>query len=182
MGVQTECIAFARGTQGIQTEKFGRSVPDVCSGALFGLFPLATAELVQWRQLWRPAAITADDFELRDRYIQLVAAIVFEVKELGRTVTQIHGSQTGVAANPVLDVHHRIARLDLREVSEHVLGGDPSLAGAACSCLCREQLIFGDQCDFVFPINEAGMDFTDSDNQTSSKIFESLPVVDGGRA
>ncbi len=57
--------------------------------------------------------------QLRDRYIQLAAARIFQMQQLGFAFAQIHRDQAQVAADPVLAVHHRIVDFQFRQVAHH---------------------------------------------------------------
>src|SRR3972149_3117245 len=95
----------------------------------------------------RPAAIAADQVQLRHRHVELVAARVFERQEFGRAFPKIEILQTQVTADAVLLVHHRVADLDLRQVAQHSFAGGLALrlARPAIAPLRRIQLGFGDQ-------------------------------------
>jgi hypothetical protein len=115
---------------GIQREQLRRGVAHLLRGARLGLVPLAAAELVQRRLLGLRAAVAADDAELRDRHIQLVAAFVLQEQELVRPVAEIQVHQALVAPDAVLLVHHRIAHLELGEVAQHAFDRDALLGDA----------------------------------------------------
>ncbi len=84
---------------------------------------MAAAELVQRRFFRLCAAIAANHPELRDRHIELVAALVDQQQVLGLAVVEIERDQPLVAPDAVLLVHHRIADLQLREVAQHAFDG-----------------------------------------------------------
>ncbi len=68
-------------------------LPSLCSGAASGCAP----------------AVAADHVQLRDRHVELVAAVVLEQQELVAAFAQVEVDQALVAADAVLRVHHRIA-------------------------------------------------------------------------
>ena len=101
---------------------------------------------MQWRVFGRSAAVARDQVQVGYRHIQLRLIGILQVKELGRTVTQVERDKAEIAANAVLLVHHGIADADLGEVLEHAVDIGrlgpfaPRLAGTA-----RIQLGLGDE-------------------------------------
>lgn len=94
----------------------------------------------------RRTAVAADLVQLRHRHVQLVAIGVFQMQEFGFAFAQIHVGQAYVAPDAVLQMHHRIADLQLGQVAQEVFGGDlAAVALAARTCLRRIQLAFGHQ-------------------------------------
>jgi hypothetical protein len=57
--------------------------------------------------------------QLRHRHVQLGLLGVFQVQEFGLAFAQVHAGQAHVAADAVVDVHHRVADLQLRQVAHH---------------------------------------------------------------
>src|SRR6185369_9830083 len=79
---------------GVEREQLGGRVAHLLGRALLRLIPLPAAELVQRRFLGLRTAIAADDAELRNRDVELVAALVFEQQELGLPFFHVQGRQT----------------------------------------------------------------------------------------
>src|SRR5580765_3369523 len=105
----------------IEREELRRGIVHLLRRALLRLVPLAAAELVQRRLLGLRAAVAADHAELRDRDIELVAALVLEQQELGLPLFHVQSRQTLKPSDAMLLMHHRVADLELREVAEHAL-------------------------------------------------------------
>ena len=129
----------------VQVEQFGRRVARLARGAPPGAFPGAAAQLVQGRRLGRAAGVPTDQVQLRDRHVELVAAGVVELQELGHALALVEADQPGIAPDAMLLVHHRVADAHLGQVAQHVLGGGPpSAARAPAARLLRVELGLGD--------------------------------------
>ena len=76
--LELERVALARGALRVEVEQLGRGVAHLLRGLALRLFPLAAAERVQRRLLGRGAAVAADQMQLRDRHVELVAVRVLE--------------------------------------------------------------------------------------------------------
>src|SRR3954468_16795848 len=140
----------------IEREKLRRGVAHLLRRALLRLVPLAAAELVQRRLLGLRAAVAADDAELGDRNVELVAAFVLEQQELGLPLFHVQGGQTLKPSDAMLLMDHRVADLELREVAQHSLdrGAFLGRARAAPHHACVE-LRLGDDRPLLRGCNEA---------------------------
>ena len=74
--------AFAGGALGVEIQQLCRRVAHLLGGFAFRLFPLATAETMQWRGVRAGAAVTADLMQLRNGHVQFVAATIFKMQKL----------------------------------------------------------------------------------------------------
>src|SRR3954467_5705006 len=117
----------------IEREKLRRGVAHLLRRALLRLVPLAAAELVQRRLLGLRAAVAADDAELGDRHVELVAAFVLEQQELALSLVEIQADQALEPANAVLLVYHGVADLQLGQVAQHSLDGAALFGRAAAT-------------------------------------------------
>jgi hypothetical protein len=77
------------------------------------------------------AGVAGDDVQLRHRHVELVAAVVLQVQELGVALAEVHVQEAEVAADAVLDVHHRVADLELGQVAQPAFHGGGLAAVAA---------------------------------------------------
>jgi hypothetical protein len=109
-------VALARGPARVERQQLGRGVAHLLGGLALGLLPLARAELVQRCFVGRHAGVAADQVQLRHRHIQRGLVRVFEVQELARPVAEVDVQQPLVAPDAVVDMHHRVADLELRQV------------------------------------------------------------------
>ncbi|MNF73128.1 hypothetical protein D3C84_551230 [compost metagenome] len=109
--------AGPRRAYGIDVEQFGRHVAHLLRRLAPRLDPGLAAELVAGGVI-RPR-VTADEVEVGDRHEQLVATGVFQGEELGGQAAGIQGLEPEIAADPVIQMHHRLALGQLAEVADH---------------------------------------------------------------
>jgi hypothetical protein len=136
MLLEVEAVAGAGGALGIEREQFGGGVAHLHRGFLLGLLPLAGAEAVQVDRLGVGAGVAGDHVQLRHRHIELVAAVVLQMQELGVALAEVHVEETEVAADAVRDVHHRVADLELGKVAQPAFHGG-GLARVAAHAAAR---------------------------------------------
>ena len=113
---EAEGEALARGAAGVEVEQLGGGVAHLLGGLALGLVPLARAEPVQRRLVGADAGVAADQVQLRHRHVERRLVGVLEVQELGRLLVaaaEVDVDQAEVAADAVVDVHHRVADLQL---------------------------------------------------------------------
>src|SRR5687768_6502271 len=67
--------------------------------------------------------------QLRDGYVQLVAAGVFQRQKLRFTFSQIHTDESEITAYAVLFMYDRIARFDLAQIAQSGIGNRAGFAG-----------------------------------------------------
>ena len=153
-----ERVALACSAAGVDVEELGSGVAHLLGGAAFGLFPLARAQLVQWRFVGAHACVAANQLQLTDGHIERGLVGVFQVQKLlqgGRAVfvflAHVHVDQTPVAANAVRAVHHRVAHVQLAQVFDQRFNVADLflLLAAACDCPSREEFGLGDEVDVV---------------------------------
>jgi hypothetical protein len=164
--LEAEGVALACRALCVQRQQFGSRVAHLRGGALLGLFPLAGAELVQMHLVaWR-TAVAADLVQLRHRHVQLVAVGVLQMQEFGFALAQVHVGEADVAADAVLQMHHRIADLQFGQIAQEVLGSDlATVALAARTRLRRVELAFGHQREWWRLQHEAFGQRPDGDRQ-----------------
>ena len=82
----------------------------------------------------------------RNRHVQLVLTGVGEDQVLGLDAAGLQRGQADVAADAVLQMHHRLAGMELRQVADQSIGidGAPVILPAAADALA-EQIAFADQ-------------------------------------
>ena len=174
---QTEGMAFTRRALRIEIEQFGGGVAHALGSSLLRLFPLAAAEIVQWRGLRRAAAVAADQMQLRHRHIEFVAARVFKGEEFGGAVAEIEILQTQIAADAVTFVNDRIADLDFGQIAQHAFaGGLARFTLTFRAHLCRVEFVFSDD-DKAARVDKARVARSDAQHQGSAGNFE---FIEGG--
>ncbi len=136
-GVEAEWMAFASSAPGIEVEQFGRGVARLLGRLAARLFPLPGAERVQRRALRRGAGIAADLVQLRHRHVERRVAGVGEMQELGHALAEVEVDQALVAADAVLRMHDRIARLEFRQVADQAVDLRGLAAAARVRCGAR---------------------------------------------
>ena len=131
-----ERMAGAALAQCLDLEQFHGRIPGLFARAPLGLVPGIAAEFMQRRLIRVGTGVARDPRQVRDRNVELVAALVFEGQEFGRAVAHIHGLQAAVAADAMIFVHHRIAQMQLGQIADDRadvaigLGAPPALRGA----------------------------------------------------
>jgi hypothetical protein len=183
LGAQRERVALARGAQRIEMQQLRRGVAHLLRRLALRLLPLAAAEAMQRRGLRRRPGVAADDVELRDRHVELVAALVFEVQELHLAFAQVDGHEPQVAPDAVLAVHHRIAGLDLGEIAHHPFraGLRPGIAAARLAHLSRVELGLREDREMFARHQEARGHGAVGQHDGMRGLEEALPVVHEGR-
>lgn len=102
---------------------------------------------MQRRQGVVAASVAGDQMQVGHRYIELGALGVFHGEEFGGLVVDLQGLQAQVAADAVVDMHHRRAFAQLGEVLDHgiVVGIGAFFTTAALHHTLAEQRAFGNQ-------------------------------------
>ena len=116
-------MALAGGAAGVDVEQLCGAVAHLFGRLAFGLFPLATAKLVQRCFIRADAGVAADQLQLAYRHVQGGLVRIFQVQKLlhlrlaiGQLVAQVQVDQATVAANAVGRMHHRVAHLEFAQV------------------------------------------------------------------
>ncbi len=65
------------------------------------------------------AGVAADEVQAGHRHKQLVTTGILQGQELGGQAAGIDGFEPEIAADPVIQVHHRLALGQLAEVADH---------------------------------------------------------------
>ncbi|MNM82367.1 hypothetical protein D3C81_943950 [compost metagenome] len=179
-----KCIALARGAAGIDVEQFGGHVAHLFGGLALGFLPGLGAQPVQWCQGIVAAGVAGDQVQVGHRHVELGALGVFEGEELGGLVVDLQGGQAQVAADTVVDMHHRRAFAQLGEVLDHriVVGVAALVAAPALHHPLTEQRALGDQGNGRLIQQQAFVQRRDGDCQALLAGNEGAPAVDGLRA
>ncbi len=138
-----EGVALAQRAARVQVQQFGGGIADLLRGLAARLFPLARAERMQRRIFRRGARIARNDVQLRHRHVQLRILGVFQVQEFGFAIAHVHADQAQIAADAVVDMHHRVADLQLRQVAHHGLDLAGAFLLAAAGAPARAGIQFG---------------------------------------
>src|SRR5256886_8830691 len=117
-------------------------VADLLGGAPAGPGPLIGAEFVQRGALGRGAGVAAHQVQGVNGHIDAVAVLILEHQELPGLAEDVHRHQARVAADSVLLVHHRRARVEVLEVAQDRLRIRGALAPSLLAGACPEQLRF----------------------------------------
>ncbi|MNN39227.1 hypothetical protein D3C81_1532570 [compost metagenome] len=118
------------------------------------------------------------------RHVELGAFGIFQGKEFGGLVVDFQGGQAQVAADTVVDVHHRRAFAQLGEVLDDgvVVGIGALFAATALHHALAEQRAFGDQGQGWIVQHQAFVERCDGDRQAFFAGDEVWPAVDGFRS
>ncbi len=120
LAVVLEGKAGAGRAVGVDIEQLGRHVAHLLGRLAPRLDPGLAAELVAGRIVG--SCIAADEVQAGDRHEQLVATGVFEGQKLGGQAAGVYGLQPQIAADPVIQMHHRLTLGQLAKVSDHRIG------------------------------------------------------------
>ena len=110
----------ASGAYGIDIQQLGCHIAHLLGRLAPRLDPGFAAKFVAGRVI--RAGIAADEVQTGDRHEQLVATGIFEGEELGGQATGVDGFEPQIAADPVIQMHHRLALSQLAEVADHRIG------------------------------------------------------------
>ncbi len=141
-------ITAARLALGVDGQQLGGDIANLLLRLALGLLPLARAELVQRRVFRRRAAVAADQVQRGDRHVELVAVLIFQGEKFVFLPAGGDLLQAEIPADAVVDVHHRGADLQLRQMADDVFGLFAArFAPAPLQHLFAEQLALGDDRD-----------------------------------
>ena len=93
----------------VDREQFGGDVADFLRGLLLRALPRIAAERMQRREFGRGAGVAADQMQLRDGHVELVALRVFDREEFAALAADVELQQALITADAVIDVHDRRA-------------------------------------------------------------------------
>ena len=110
----------AGGAMSVDIQQLGCHVAHLLRRLAPRLAPGLAAEFVAGRVI--RAGVAADKVQIGDRHEQLVAAGIFEGQKLGGQTTGVDGFEPQIAANPVIQMDHRLTLGQLAQVSDHRIG------------------------------------------------------------
>ena len=127
------------------------------------------------------AGIAGDHVQLRYRHVELVAAVVFQMQELGVALAEVHVDEAEVAADTVRYMHHRVADLQFRQVAQ------PALHGRRLACIAANpaaggggiELGLGEHRELCRGQHEAACERGDAECETRVGIQEGAEVGAG---
>ena len=155
--IDGEGAPMARCALRIEVEQFRRGVADLPRGAALGLVPDIAAQPVQRRLFGRSAAVASDQMQLRDRDVELVGFGVLDQHKLGLAFAQVQVYQSPIAADAVVQVHHRIAGAQFGKVAQHAFDRALPFAFASAARVRRDGKDFrlGDDGSLLRDLQEA---------------------------
>ncbi len=118
-----EGMAGARFASRMDLEQFGGDIADLFLGLASRALPQVAAEASQWYLLGIDARVAIHHVERRHRHEQLRSLGIFDAEEFGALPVHIERLQSEVAPDTVLDMHHRHADVELREIADRGLPG-----------------------------------------------------------
>ena len=110
--------ALFGGALGVDIQQLGRYVAHLLGGFLPRARPGVAAQLMQRRVLFRTARVAADKVQRGDRHVQFGVAGVGEHQILAGNTARFQRGHPGIAADAVLQVYHRLANMQLRQVAD----------------------------------------------------------------
>ena len=102
----------------VDREQFGGDVAHFLRGLSLRALPRVAAERMQRREFRRGAGVAADEMQLRNRHVELVALGVFDGEEFAALAADVELEQALIAADAVIDVHDRRADRELAEIAD----------------------------------------------------------------
>ena len=116
--LEAERVAFARGAARVEVEQLGGGVAHLLGGLAPGLVPLAGAELVQRRLVGADAGVAAIRCSCATGTYSVALSAYSRCRNSPASAFVRRGRcrQAQVAADAVVDVHHRVADLQLGQV------------------------------------------------------------------
>ncbi|MNX73328.1 hypothetical protein D3C86_1047210 [compost metagenome] len=176
-----EGITFTGGAAGIDVEQLGSHVTHLFGSFALGFLPGLGAETVQWGQRVVAAGVTGDQMQVGHRHVKFGALGIFQREELGGLVVDFQRSETEVAADTVIDMHHRRAFAQFGEVLDDciVVGIGAFFAATALHHALTEQRAFGNQRQGWVVKQQTFIQRRDGDRQAFFASDEIRPTVDG---
>ena len=143
--VELERMSGSCGAAGVEIQQLDSGVARFLGRLAARLVPLTGPQRVQRGVLGCGARVAANEVQHGHRHVQGGVVGVGQVQELGRAFAQVDVDQPHVAADAVLGMHDRIARLEFGQIADEGvdLGGLP-LVALALAHEGGEQLAFGD--------------------------------------
>ena len=168
------------GALGVDIQQLRRHVAHPLGRFLPRARPSVAAQFVQRRVFVRAAGVAADQMQRRNRHVQLVLTGVGEDQVFGLDAAGLQRGQADVAANAVLQVHHRLAGMQLRQVADQGIGvdGAPVVLPAAADALA-EQIAFADQRPPAQAVEEAV--FRGADHHVTARRFRLIEALNQRR-
>ena len=168
------------GALGVDIQQLRRYVAHALGRFLPRARPGVAAQFVQRGVFVRAAGITADQMQRRNRHVQLVLTGVGEDQVLGLDAAGLQRGQADVAADAVLQMHHRLAGMELRQVADQSIGidGAPVILPAAADALA-EQIAFADQRPLAQAVEEAV--FGGADHHVTARRFRLIEALNQRR-
>ena len=143
-GITRVGIALASGPLGMNVEQLGGDIAGFFGGFATCFGPLFTTEPVQWRGVFAGTGVTADQVKRRDRHIKLVIGMVGDGQKFSRDAADIERRQALVAPHAMVDMHHRVADLEVCQVGDNCISIACGAATLALTHAAAAQLTFAD--------------------------------------
>ncbi|MCY1418636.1 hypothetical protein D9M71_341990 [compost metagenome] len=179
-----ESVAFAGSATCIDVEQLGGHVTHLFGGFALGFLPGLGAQAMQRGQGIVAAGVAGDQVQVGHRHIKLGAFGVFQGEEFSGLAVDFQGRQAQVAADTVVDVHHRRTLAQLGEVLDDgiVVGIGAFFAATALHHALAEQRAFGDEGQGRVIEQQAFVERGDGDRQPFLAGDKVRPAVDGFRS
>ena len=162
----------------VQIEQLRSHIADLLRGAPACPRPLVGAELVERGVLGCRARVAAHQVQCVHRHVDAIAVLVFEHQELPGLAADLHVLQTLVAADAVLLVHDRGARVEVLQVAQDRFRVRDSLAAPLDRSARPEQLCLGNHRDRRGREREAGQIRRHREHETRAAGGEGIPALD----
>ena len=116
--IMFKCVARFCRALGVDIQQLGGHVAHLFGGFLPRSRPRIAAQLVQRRILFRAAGVAANQMQRRYRHVQFGVVRVGQHQVFAVNPARLKRGHAGVAPNPMLKMHHRLADMQLRQVTD----------------------------------------------------------------
>ena len=179
--VELEGMSGSGGAASVEIQQFDGGVARLLGCLAARLVPLAGAQRVQRGILGGGARVAADEVQHGHRHVQRGIVGVGQVQEFGCAFTQVDVDQPHVAADAMLGMDDRVARLEFGQVADQGIDlGGLALVALALAHEGGEQLAFGDDQQRTVHKAEAPLQRTDSEHHGGVGGHRGLPVFGRG--
>ena len=179
--VELEGMSGPGGAAGIEIQQFNSGVTRLLGRLAARLVPLAGTQRMQWSVLGGGARVAADEVQHGHRHVQGGIVGVGQVQEFGCAFTQVDVDQPHVAADAMLGMDDRVARLEFGQVADEGIDlGGLALVALALAHEGGEQLAFGDDQQLAVHKAEAPLQRADGEHHSRIRRHRGLPVFGRG--
>ena len=117
--------------RGVEAQQIRRQLVDGLADSSARPRPLLRAEARQPRRVVRARVVAADAVDLLDRHVEAILACVAQLQVVALLLAHVAAHDAGEARDPVVGMHHEVARRDVGEEARPMRGAPPQRAALA---------------------------------------------------